>query len=53
MITAQHVLTADWQALYDEIAAFRDACGDAHLKVILATAELLRFGTSSEPVSLR
>ena len=40
VITRQHVLTADWQALYDEIAAFRDACGDAHLKVILATAEL-------------
>ena len=40
MITRQHVLTGDWQALYDEVAAFREACGEAHLKSILATAEL-------------
>jgi deoxyribose-phosphate aldolase len=33
-------LTHDWQALYDEVKAFRDACGDAHLKAILATGEL-------------
>ena len=35
-----HVLTGDWQALYDEVAAYREACGDAHLKTILATGEL-------------
>ena len=40
VITRQHVLTGNWQALYDEIAAFRNACGDAHLKTILATGEL-------------
>ena len=40
VITRQHVLTGNWQALYDEVAAFRDACGDAHLKTILATGEL-------------
>ena len=40
VITRQHVLTGDWQALYDEVAAFRKACGDAHLKAILATGEL-------------
>ena len=34
------MLTGDWQALYDEVAAFREACGDAHLKAILATGEL-------------
>jgi hypothetical protein len=34
------VLTGDWQALYDEVKAFREACGDAHLKAILATGEL-------------
>jgi deoxyribose-phosphate aldolase len=40
VITRAHVLTGDWEALYDEVAAFREACGDAHLKAILATGEL-------------
>ncbi len=40
VITRAHVLTGDWQALYDEVRAFRAACGDAHLKTILATGEL-------------
>jgi deoxyribose-phosphate aldolase len=40
VITRSHVLTGDWQALYDEVQAFRAACGDAHLKAILATGEL-------------
>jgi deoxyribose-phosphate aldolase len=40
VITRQHVLTGDWQALYNEVRAFRDACGDAHMKTILATGEL-------------
>src|ERR1700719_2344786 len=40
VITRHHVLTGNWQALYDEVAAFRNACGDAHLKTILATGEL-------------
>ena len=40
VITRGHVLTGNWQALYDEVKAFRDACGDAHLKAILATGEL-------------
>ncbi len=40
VITRGHVLTADWEALYDEVAAFREACGDAHLKAILATGQL-------------
>jgi deoxyribose-phosphate aldolase len=34
------VLTGNWQALYDEVRAMRVACGDAHMKVILATGEL-------------
>jgi len=34
------VLTGDWAGLYDEVLAFREACGDAHLKTILATGEL-------------
>lgn len=40
VITRAHVLTGNWQALHDEVAAFRAACGDAHLKTILATGEL-------------
>ncbi|HVT39191.1 MAG TPA: deoxyribose-phosphate aldolase [Gemmatimonadaceae bacterium] len=40
VITRGHVLTGDWHALYDEVRAFRDACGDAHMKAILGTGEL-------------
>lgn len=40
VITRPHVLTGNWQALYDEVRAFREACGDAHMKTILATGEL-------------
>jgi deoxyribose-phosphate aldolase len=40
VITRGHVLTGNWQALYDEIKAFRQACGPAHLKAILGTGEL-------------
>ncbi len=40
VITRAHVLAGDWAALYDEIAAMREACGAAHLKAILATGEL-------------
>ena len=40
VITRAHVLTGNWPALYDEVKAFRAACGDAHLKAILATGEL-------------
>ncbi|MCC7231157.1 MAG: deoxyribose-phosphate aldolase [Fimbriimonadaceae bacterium] len=40
VITRAHVLNNEWRALYDEVAAFREACGEAHLKTILATGEL-------------
>lgn len=40
VITREHVLTGNWQALYDEISAMREACGDAHMKAILATGDL-------------
>ena len=40
VISRRHVLTGNWQALYDEMVAFREACGDAHVKAILATGEL-------------
>jgi len=40
VITRASVLAADWRALYDEVRAFREACGSAHIKTILATGEL-------------
>ena len=40
VISRSHVLTQNWQALYDEVRAMRAACGDAHLKAILATGDL-------------
>lgn len=40
VITRELVLTQNWSALYDEIAAMREACGDAHMKAILATGDL-------------
>ena len=40
VITRGHVLMGNWHALYDEVRAFREACGQAHLKAILATGEL-------------
>ncbi|NNF90153.1 MAG: deoxyribose-phosphate aldolase [Boseongicola sp.] len=40
VISRRHVLTRDWQALYEEMQTFRAACGDAHVKAILATGEL-------------
>ena len=40
VITRAYVLTGDWAALYDEVRAFREACGVAHMKAILATGEL-------------
>src|SRR3954465_8994546 len=44
VITRGHVLTGNWQALYDEVRLFREACGDAHMKAILATGELATLG---------
>lgn len=40
VISRRHVLSGDWQELYDEMKAMRAACGDAHVKAILATGEL-------------
>ncbi|MCI0435716.1 MAG: deoxyribose-phosphate aldolase [Gemmatimonadetes bacterium] len=40
VITRANVLRGDWESLYDEVRAFRQACGAAHLKTILATGEL-------------
>lgn len=45
VITRAHALTGNWEALYDEVRRYREACGDAHLKVILATGELSTLST--------
>ena len=40
VIHRAQVLLQDWAALYDEVAAMREACGGAHMKAILATGDL-------------
>src|SRR5690606_39890054 len=41
VITRAHVFQGEWTALYDEIAAMREASGAAHMKAILATGDLV------------
>lgn len=41
VITRAHVFGGRWQALYDEVATFKQACGAAHMKAILGTGDLL------------
>ena len=41
VITRAHVFGGEWQALYDEVATFKEACGRAHMKAILGTGDLL------------
>jgi deoxyribose-phosphate aldolase len=41
VITRAHVFGGRWQALFDEIATFKAACGSAHMKAILGTGDLL------------
>lgn len=40
VISRAKVLTGDWRGVYDEMRAYREACGQAHVKAILATGEL-------------
>ena len=40
VITRAHVFSGNWEALYQEIKSFREACGGSHLKTILGTGEL-------------
>lgn len=40
VITRHHVLRGEWNALYDEVKAYREACGESRIKTILATGEL-------------
>jgi deoxyribose-phosphate aldolase len=44
VITRAHVLTGNYEALYEEVRRFREACGAAHMKAILATGELATLG---------
>ncbi len=41
VITRAYVFGGRWQALYDEVSSFKQACGAAHMKVILGTGDLL------------
>ena len=41
VITRAFVFGGKWQELYDEVATFKQACGSAHMKVILGTGDLL------------
>lgn len=40
VISRAMVLTGNWRGIYDEVKAYREACGEAHIKTILATGEL-------------
>ena len=40
VISRDLVLESKWKKLYDEIKLCREACGDAHMKTILATGEI-------------
>ena len=45
VITRAHALLGEWSALYDEVAAMREACGPAHIKAILGTGDLKTLRT--------
>lgn len=40
VISRRQALLHDWRALYEEVQAYRRACGPAHMKAILATGDL-------------
>ena len=40
VISRAHVLRGNYVALYEEVRAFREVVGDAHMKTIIATGEL-------------
>src|SRR5215470_4838138 len=37
VISRAHVLTGNFRGLYEEVRAFREACGERHMKTIIAT----------------
>jgi deoxyribose-phosphate aldolase len=44
VISRRHVLTSNWRALFEEVRAFREACGPAHMKTILGSGQLGSIG---------
>ena len=40
VIDRSHVLTGNYRAVYDEMKAFRQACGEAHVKAIIGAGDL-------------
>ena len=48
VIDRSHALTGDWRAVYDEVRAYREACGAAHLKTIIATGDLATLRTTAK-----
>ncbi len=43
VVSRDLVLQSKWKELYDEVVACRKACGEAHMKTILATGEIPTF----------
>lgn len=43
VISRTLLLTGKWEALYEEVKQMKAACGNAHLKTILATGEIPTF----------
>ncbi|MGB0144335.1 MAG: deoxyribose-phosphate aldolase, partial [Akkermansiaceae bacterium] len=43
VISRGQFLQGEYRAIYDEIVACKEACGEAHLKVILETGELITY----------
>jgi deoxyribose-phosphate aldolase len=40
VIPREHAIRHEWKLLYDEVKAMKEACGDVHMKTILAVGEL-------------
>jgi len=43
VVSRDLIIQSDWKTLYNEVAACRKACGDAHMKTILATGEISTY----------
>ncbi|XP_027638647.1 deoxyribose-phosphate aldolase isoform X3 [Falco rusticolus] len=49
VISRSLVLTGQWEGLYEEIRQCREACGEAHMKTILATgSDFIKTSTGKE-----
>ena len=43
VVSRDLIIQSDWKKLYNEVSACRKACGDAHMKTILATGEISTY----------